>query len=361
MAAGSHGKGRFGLVSDQAHPEAGLGSAGATSRRVLVVHNFYRSALPSGEDRVVTEVAEMLAAAGDVVETHFRHSDDIDSFGLKDRVTLAARPVYSHGEVTALRARLASFRPDLVLLHNPYPLISPWVVRTANAAGVPVVLYVHNYRQTCMAGTFFRDGRMCFDCKGKAVPWPGLVHRCYQQSAPHSAVMTAALSIHRSTWAGIDYFIAVSHFVADQLRDLGIPAERIAVNPNTVPDPGPPRPMGSGFLFGGRLDQTKGLGLLLEAWQRAGLGSDSRLLIAGEGPERHLAEDADRHIPGVSYLGRLDRDEFGAALAEVAVVIVPSLWHEPFGRTVIEAFSYGRPVLATSVGGLPETVDASTG
>jgi glycosyltransferase involved in cell wall biosynthesis len=342
--------------------EAGAGHEFAPqSRRVLVVHNHYRSRLPSGENRLVAETVDMLREAGDVVETYFRHSDEIASFDLKERLALAARPVYSPGDVSAFEARLASFRPDLVQLNNPYPLISPWVIRSAAKAGVPVVQLVHNYRHTCMAGTFFRDGHMCFDCKGKAIPWPGTVHRCYQGSAGSSAVMAAALAVHRSTWSQVTHFVAVSHFVARQVSALGVAPERISVSPNTVPDPGPPPPLGAGFLFAGRLDQTKGLSLLLEAWERAALGPATRLRIAGDGPERGLAEDAARRVPGVSYVGGLSKEELWKAMSAAAVVVVPSVWHEPFGRTVVEAYAAGRPVLATSVGGLPEIVNASIG
>lgn len=328
---------------------------------MLVVHNFYRSALPSGENRLVTEITEMLSSSGDVVETYFRRSDEVASFGIMERLGLPVRPVYSSRDVAAFRAKLASFRPEVVQLNNPYPLISPWVVRTANAAGVPVVHLVHNYRHTCMAAVFFRDGRQCFDCKGKTVPWPGIVHRCYRQSLAQSSAMAAALTVHRSTWGGVSHFVAVSDFVARELRQIGIAPERITVSPNTVADPGPPSPPGSGFLFAGRLDHTKGLSLLLQAWRQAGLGPEVRLRIAGDGPERHLAEKAAQDLPSVSYLGRLTGEELWRAMEEAAVVVVPSVWDEPFGRTVVEAFAAGRPVLATSVGGLPETVDSSTG
>ena len=59
-------------------------------------------------------------------------------------------------------------------LHNPYPLLSPWVVRTAHAHGVPVVQTVHNYRQVCASGLYFRDGHVCHDCRGRAFALPAV-------------------------------------------------------------------------------------------------------------------------------------------------------------------------------------------
>jgi glycosyltransferase involved in cell wall biosynthesis len=114
--------------------------------RVLVVHNRYRSALPSGENAVVDRDIAMLRDAGVAVGTCIRDSDEIEDFGRVKRTELAARPIYSLEDTKAFKARIRSFGPDVVHLHNAYPLISPAVVRVAKAEGVPVVQTVHNYR-----------------------------------------------------------------------------------------------------------------------------------------------------------------------------------------------------------------------
>ena len=82
-------------------------------------------------------------------------------------------------------------------LHNPYPLLSPWVVRTAHRHGVPVVQTVHNYRQVCSSGLYFRDGVICQDCRGRALGVPAIVHRCYRGSRAQSALMATTLAVHR--------------------------------------------------------------------------------------------------------------------------------------------------------------------
>jgi glycosyltransferase involved in cell wall biosynthesis len=334
-------------------------AAGPT--RVLVVHNAYRSDVPSGENQTVSELVDAMGGAGVDVRTYFRSSDEIAAMGRWDRLALAARPVHSPGDVRALRTELDRFRPDIVQVHNPYPLISPSVVKASRQAGAAVVNYVHNYRHVCMPGTFYRDGHDCTQCTGTAGPLAGVLHGCYRGSRAQSSVMAVALSVHRRTWLGVERFVAISRHIAGYLKAFGVPPARISVIANAVSDPGRPSPLGRGFLFAGRLDETKGVGLLLDAWRRAALPHPARLRIAGDGPLRGDVQRAASATRGIEYLGALSKGEVAGVIREAAVMVVPSTWQEPFGRSAIEALAHGRPVLATAVGGLAEVVRPDVG
>jgi glycosyltransferase involved in cell wall biosynthesis len=329
--------------------------------RILVVHNQYRSALPSGENRVVTDEVDMLRAAGVEVHTYFRSSDEIAEFGALEKLSMPLRPIYSFEDVRTFRSRLREIQPDVVHLHNPFPLISPWVVRVSKQAGVPIVQTVHNYRHTCSAGVFFRDGHVCEECVDKTVPWPSVQHGCYRGSRGQSAVMAAAQVIHRSTWQMVDRFLPVSDFVAQHLLRAGIARERISVKPNAIPDPGPPAPLGNGFLFAARLSPEKGVNLLLDAWAKAGLDHTTPLVIAGDGQEREKVAAAAARLPGVHYVGPQDHSAVTRLMEEAAVVVVPSTWYEGFPMLVVEAFAAGRPVLATRIGSLASIIDPTVG
>ncbi len=239
--------------------------------RVLVIHNQYQSALPSGENEVVATEVEALRAAGVEVDTYFRSSDEIKTFGPLQRASLAVRPIYSIEDALAIRQRIRETHPDVVHMHNPFPLISPGVVRVAKSEVVPVVQTVHNYRHSCPAGIFFRDGAVCEECSGRALPWPSVVHGCYRDSRSQSAVMAAAARVHRSTWRMVDCFLPVSEFIAAHLVTSGIPRDRIIVRPNSTPPRGDVRPLGSGFVFVSRLTAEKGASLLVSAWTEARL------------------------------------------------------------------------------------------
>lgn len=323
-----------------------------------MAHNRYREAQPSGENTIVDAEIAQLTAAGVEVLPFLRSSDEIPSMSKPAKALLPISPIWAPKAQHDLDRLLTEHRPDVLHLHNPYPLLSPWVVRTAHKRGVPVVQTVHNYRQVCSSGLYFRDGVICQDCRGRALGVPAIVHRCYRNSRAQSALMATTLAVHRPTWKSVDRYIALTTAVADHLRDYGIPDERIVVKPNAVPDPGTPARVGNGFLFMGRLSPEKGLDLLLAAWRRHPVGALGPLRIAGDGELRPLAEAAAAERPDVLYLGQLDRSGVRAALADSSVVLATSTWHDVLPTVIIEALASGRPVLGTALGGIPYLVGA---
>ncbi|MEU8164415.1 glycosyltransferase [Micromonospora parva] len=326
--------------------------------RIVVAHNRYREAQPSGENTIVDSEIAQLTAAGVEVLPFIRSSDEIPSMSKAAKALLPISPIWAPRAQHDLSRLLTEHRPDVLHLHNPYPLLSPWVVRTAHRHGVPVVQTVHNYRQVCSSGIYFRDGVICQDCKGRALGVPAIKHRCYRDSAVQSALMATTLAVHRGTWRSVDRYIALTSAIADHLRDYGIPDERIVVKPNSVPDPGRPAPLGDGFLYMARLSPEKGVDLLLDAWRRHPVGSLGTLRVAGDGELRHLVEAAAAERPDVVYLGQLDRAGVRAAVEASAVVIAAAMWHDVLPTVIIEALASGRPVLGTALGGIPYLVGA---
>ncbi|MGW0435689.1 glycosyltransferase family 4 protein [Micromonospora sp. NPDC003197] len=326
--------------------------------KVVIAHNRYRAAQPSGENTIVDLEIAQLTAAGVEVLPFQRSSDEIPTMPKSAKALLPLSPIYAPQAQQDLSRLLVEHQPDVLHLHNPYPLLSPWVVRTAHAYGVPVVQTVHNYRQVCSSGLYFRDGQICQDCRGRAFGLPAIQHRCYRGSRVQSALMATTLAVHRPTWRSVDRFIALTSAVAAHLRDYGIPDDRIVVKPNAIPDPGQPAPLGDGFLFMGRLSPEKGLGLLLDAWRQHPVGSLGPLRIAGDGELRPLAEAAAAERSDVIFLGPQDRSGVRKALDDSAVVIAASTWHDVLPTVVIEALASGRPVLGTALGGIPYLVGA---
>lgn len=328
--------------------------------KVVVAHNRYASGAPSGENTVVDAEMGQLQAAGVEVIPFIRSSDEIGALPAVQRALLPVSPLYNRWAQRDLAALLEEHRPDVLHLHNPYPLLSPWVVRTAHRHGVPVVQTVHNYRQVCAPGLYFRDGHVCHDCRGRRFGTPGIVHACYRGSRAQSAIMASTLAAHRGTWRSVDRYVALTDAIAEHLREFGIPAERISVKPNGIPDPGPPPASpGDGFLFAARLSREKGLELLLDAWQRHDDGVLGPLRLAGDGPLRPLAEAAAARRADVTYLGPLDPAGVRTAIRQAGCVVVPSTWHDVLPTIAIEALANGRPVLGTAMGGIPYVVDTA--
>jgi glycosyltransferase involved in cell wall biosynthesis len=329
--------------------------------KVVVAHNRYREAIPSGENVIVdTEIAQLRAAGVEVLAFQ-RSSDSIAELPAAQKALLPISPIYGRAAQQDLARLLDEHRPDLLHLHNPYPLLSPWVIKTAHRYGVPVVQTVHNYRQVCSSGLYFRDGHNCYDCRGKAIGWPAVQHKCYRGSRAQSALMATTLAVHRPTWRSVDRYIALTDRIAAHLRDYGIPADRIVIKPNSLPDPGAPDPLGDGFLYAARLSDEKGLGLLLDAWRRHPDGALGRLRIAGDGELRPLAERAAAERSDVTDLGILDREQMAAARREASVVVAVPTWDDVLPTVILEAMAAGRPVLGTEVGGIPYLLGGEAG
>lgn len=330
--------------------------------KVLVAHNRYQSALPSGENEVVGAEIQDLGRAGVEVIPYIRSSDEIAGMGAKDRLLLPFMPLHSRRATAEVSALIERHRPDLVHLHNPYPLISLSIVRAAHSHGLPVVQTVHNHRHSCARGSYFRDGHPCFECRGKSLPWPAVQHGCYRDSRLQSIVLASALAAHRGDQRKIDKYIALSPPIAQSLFESGLVGpEQVVVRPNSVPDPGPATSPGTGLLFVGRLSREKGLPLLLDAWKQSG-GPFGTLSIAGDGPERaRVAAAAATPDSKVVYLGLRDRPGVDQAMRSCAAVVVPSTAPEALSLVVLEAFAHGRPVLATRSGGLVSIVDDTVG
>ena len=296
--------------------------------KVLICHNRYRSNSPSGENQVVNSEISLLQGAGVEVIQMIEDSDSIVSGGLIVMGNAALGPLYSPKGVRRFKALLREEHPDLIHLHNVFPLISPAVIRAAKAVGVPIVQTIHNYRHTCVNGLHFRDGHLCDDCIGHRVAYPAVLHGCYRGSRPQSVAMALGQAAHRGTWGMVDKLIALTPLMARRLLAAGFEEKRITVRPSWTADPGEPATPGADFLYLGRLEEAKGINLLLEAWRLRKAGGSRRLRIAGTGPSEEHIRSMALLEDDVHYLGHLDRSEVAAAMQHCGVVAIPSLWYE---------------------------------
>ena len=329
--------------------------------RVLVAHNRYRSGQPSGENAAVdAEIAE-LRAAGIEVRAYLPASDDIADLRTVRRIGVATGPVLNPWGVREVTRLIAELRPDVLHIHNVFPLVSPWAIRAARARGVPVVQTVHNYRHSCVAGFRYRSGAPCDDCVGRRLPLPAIRHGCYRGSRLQSTAMAVGQAVHRETWLSVDRFVALTPFQRGELIRFGVPPDRIALRPTSVPDPGPPPPLGRNVLFVGRLDDMKGARLLLQAWSRVSQPPRTRLRVVGDGPAGAGLRRLASAEPEVDLLGLLEPAGVARELAAAALVVIPSRWYEGQPRVYVEALAHGRPVLATDVGSLAGLRDLGVG
>ena len=283
------------------------------------------------------------------------HNDSIEG---RHRLRLAANTVWNRASRREIRDLIRRERPDLAHFYNTFPLLSPSIYGACREEGVPVVQSLHNYRLMCANATFFRSGRPCEDCLGKAVPIDAVVHKCYRGQRGASAAVVAMQMTHRGlgTWANsVDLYLAgVTEFARDKFVRGGIPAGKIVLKPNFVfPDPGPGSGKGGYALFIGRLTPEKGVQVLIEAWKR--IGNRVPLKIVGDGDLASLVQSAAKE-PGIAWLGRKPLAETHALLKEASFLVFPSIWYEALPRTIVDSLAVGTPVLASNRGAMGDMI-----
>ena len=322
--------------------------------KIVVAHNAYQQR--GGEDAVVEAEIALLRHHGHEVLSYTRHNDELTAPDTS-RLRAAAESLWSRRTRSEVALLLQREQPDILHVHNSFPLISPSLVWAAYAAKVPVVQTLHNFRLLCPQAMLLRQGRVCESCVGRA-PWPAVVHACYRGSRAQTGVVAAMLLLHRSlgTWQRkVARYIALNDFCRDKFIEGGLPAERIAVKPNFVDLPPPPPGRRHGLLFVGRLSAEKGVATLAAAAATLPPGS---LRVAGSGPAAAMLQG----LPAVQLLGALSAEQVAAEMCAAIALVLPSLWYENLPRTLVEAYACGLPVLASRLGALQALVqDGVTG
>jgi glycosyltransferase involved in cell wall biosynthesis len=315
--------------------------------RILVAHNFYQQA--GGEDTVVNAEISMLRAHGNDVEIYGRTNEDINEIS---PVKVAGQTFWSRHTNKDIASLVSNFKPDVIHVHNTFPLISPSIYWAAAKANVPVVQTLHNFRLLCPQAMFLRDGKVCEDCLGN-IPWRGIMHGCYRGSKSQTAVLAGMTTAHSiiGTWHNkITRYIALNEFCRQKFIAGGLPAHSIAVKPNFLDAPAIAETARNGFLFVGRLSPEKGICTLAAA---AKLLNKASIRVAGIGEQSALLEN----IAGLDMLGKLPSEVIFNKMAQSSALIMPSIWYENFPRTLVESFAYGLPVIASRIGALSELIE----
>lgn len=316
-------------------------------QRILFIHNRYQQR--GGEDEVVDSEIRLLRDRGHVVELYQRDNHEIPEHGM---MRTAAGSIWSGFTWRDMQSELDHFRPDLVHVHNTFPLISPSVYWAASRYQVPVVQTLHNFRLFCVQAMFLRNGSVCEDCLG-SVPWRGVLRGCYRGSRSQSGALAVSLAAHRmlGTFRNkVSRYIALNEFCREKFIEGGLPRERVCVKPNFVDVQQPPQGPRSGALFVGRISAEKGADVLVRAVRKM---NDLKLTVIGAGPE----QDRLALLPGVRSIGWQDQDAVHAHMRSSSYLVMPSVWYENFPRTLVEAFACGLPVIASRIGALAELVE----
>jgi glycosyltransferase involved in cell wall biosynthesis len=321
--------------------------------KILIAHNAYQHR--GGEDAVVEAETALLREHGHSLEIYQQHNDAINHMS---RAAAAVSTIWSQRSAHDIEELCERFAPDVIHVHNTFPLISPSLYWAASRRKVPVVQTLHNFRLLCPQAIFLREGKICEDCIGK-VPWRAVTRKCYRESTMQSAVLTSMLTTHRALGTyreRVTRYIALNRFARDKYVEGGLPAQRFRIKPNFVASTAEPAWQDRhGGLYVGRLSSEKGLDVLAAAMR---LVPHVPIDAIGSGPLEGLAREAfgERNFgyrPLAEIMARMDRAQF---------LVLPSICYENSPRTIVEAFSCGLPVIASRLGALADIVrDGMTG
>jgi glycosyltransferase involved in cell wall biosynthesis len=216
------------------------------------------------------------------------------------------------------------------------------------------VLTLHDYKPVCPTYNRLRNDKPCSDCLDGDFSHV-LRNRCADGSLGKSALLYAEAVVQRfmGSYESVDAFIAPCRFMQESIAHR-VPDDRIKLLYNGIDTD---EVCGSGaddgyVLFLGRLVREKGVETLLKAHSKFSIGW--RLVIAGTGP---LSDALKAEYNASNFVGHIIGEALKEIIDRAAVVVVPSDWYENCPMSVLEAMAYGKPVVGSRMGGIPELVE----
>lgn len=347
--------------------------------KILVCNKFYRPV--GGPETIMIDTMRELEALGHAaIPFAMAHPDNLPSEyadyfvsnidynerrggAISQKIREALGLVYSSEARRNIERLIADTKPDIAHAHNIYHQLSPSILMALQRAGVPTVLTLHDGKLLCANMLFLTHGRVCEKCAGRRF-YNAVINRCVKDSIPSSALCFIEETVHRTFKMyerNVDLFITPSRFLKQKLVEHGrLSEESIEVLPNYAdtksiqPDFNP----GNYGLFVGRLEPLKGIMTLLRACAEAP-GLEMRL--AGRGP---MLEEGERFaesegLDKVKFLGFQTGEALSRLFREARFVVLPSECYENCPMAILEAFSAGKPVIASRTGGIPELIEDS--
>jgi len=330
--------------------------------KIVLVHNRY--AIPgrgSGEEVALDAISGLLKEKGHTVLPYFRSSLEVTDMRFGN-LRAFFTGVYNASAKKEMLKLLERERPDLVLVQNLYPLLSPSVLLACQKVNVPVIMRCPNYRLICPGGLFMRNGNACELCAGGKEYWC-ILKNCESDIFKSIGYALRGFVARRFSLFtdNVDVFMVLTEFAKRKLIQNGFPGDRITVISGLAnPDRIKPlkNPENSSYVgFAGRVSPEKGMDMLLGA---AGKLPDVPFKVAGNN-DRHpnLLKQAPANV---KFIGHLNHENLKAFYAGAKMIVLPNQWYEGLPMGIVEAMLYEKPVISSDLGGLPEIVQhGSTG
>ena len=271
---------------------------------------------------------------------------------------------YAHAALSTYLDTRLRVEPDVDIVHAQHLHSGPPAIAAGRAHARATLATVRDYWPVCLHGTSWWGAQNCDGCTTANLT--ACMTEYWQWPAPFARVMVGwglrRLRARSGGLAEADKVLAVSQAVQRRIAGA-LPGADLSVVPNIV-DPvrvnaqavrGRERPAPY-LLTAGKLQPTKGFDLLLSAIAECESGLP--LVVAGDGPHRAALEaQAKAANLDVTFLGWVEHGRLLALQRDAHAVLLPSAWHEPLSRLVLETMGLGTPVIAWDCGGTSEIIE----
>ncbi len=236
-------------------------------------------------------------------------------------------------------------------------MLTPAVFWSTYGLNCKVIHTLHNFRWWCANGVLYRKNHgICSLCIKKTFPLSSIFYKCYSNSYILSLGMQLMSSLHRffGVLNRVDAFFVLTNFQINILRDIGISESKIFLKPNLMPNVTlRNKPKIYDFIYVGRLEEEKGVFLLLNTWKRYNI--PHKLIIIGDTTKSNdlLSQYS---MPSIEFLGKKNHDATLQLMSQSRYLLQTSLMVETFGLTIIEAMSMGLPVIGFNIGTRSEMI-----
>lgn len=292
-------------------------------------------------------------------ENYFVENIDYSNMNFKKKVINSAKIIYSLEAYKKIDALISDTKPDIAHLHIFQHQLSTSIIHALKKYSIPIVNTIHDLKIICPNYKMLNSNGICEACKGKNYKMC-FKNSCVKGSKTNSLVSTIEAYSDKllKSYEYVDKFICPSRFYRDKFIEFGIPEDKVIYLPNFIDleKYNPNYKAEDYFIYIGRLSEEKGIKTLIESMCNV---KNSRLYIVGTGPmEAEFKQYAnDLNLNNIKFLGFKTGKELQDIVQNSKFVVVPSEWYENCPMTVIESMAYGKAVIGSNIGGIPELID----
>lgn len=339
--------------------------------KILIINTYYYPEIVGGAEYSVKKLAEALKRSGNEVvvlctgDENIRETvDGVDVIRIRANVPCRAinlgsastyqkiicriRGIWNRGNSKRIDEVLNVVKPDVIHTNGLYDL-SPVVWKVAKKHNIRVVHTLRDYYLCCPL--------VSLDCESRVVKCRFKNNLCpIHRSANIDAVEKYVDALTAPSIVTLNKVVATMNLqnIPRQVIPNAIDFDLLEVKRNCEIKQARNSSVLK-FVYLGTLSEKKGVLWLLDSFSKI-TSKDAELYIAGKGELEKAVIEYSSKDSRIHFVGFLKEAEMNRFLEKMDVLVCPSLWEEPFGRVVLDAYKHAMPVIVSDKGALPELV-----